>query len=161
VRQVVELGRYALPPRPARIEEVLEEMELRALADRPWLELSAGQQQRVTLARALAQLEPGGHLVLDEPVSAMDLAHVATVARALRDRVAGGATVLASLHDVTLASALAGHAWVLSEGRVVGAGPAAEVLTAEVLEPVFAVRFRQVDLGQGRPLLVPEPPAVR
>ncbi|NNM27275.1 MAG: ABC transporter ATP-binding protein, partial [Phycisphaerales bacterium] len=62
VREVVALGRYALAPAPERIEAALTRLELNDVADTPFPALSAGQQQRVGLARAIAQVEPGGHL---------------------------------------------------------------------------------------------------
>jgi iron complex transport system ATP-binding protein len=154
VREVVDLGRFALPPDPARVERVMDELGLGPLAHRPFVELSVGQQQRVALARALAQLEPDGHLVLDEPTAGLDLAHVRLAAQLVRERARAGATVLIATHDLMLASALAERVWLLLEGRLTFAGPAAEGLTPERLQRAFGVPFQMVQGADG-PILLP------
>lgn len=156
VREVVALGRYAQPPEPRRLREALEAWDLVPLADRSFHSLSAGQQHRVALARAAAQLAPAGCLVLDEPTAAMDLSHARSTVAHLRDVAATGAVVIVSTHDLSLASVLADDIWMLSSGRLVGAGPASALLTPERLEPVFGVPFVRVMAGttaQVTPLL--------
>jgi iron complex transport system ATP-binding protein len=155
-REVVELGRHALSADRRRVEKSLEALHLADLADRPYPTLSVGQQQRVTLARALAQADRGGHLVLDEPMSAMDLAHVQLSLHVLRQRAADGATVVMAMHDIALAAAVADDVWVLGDGTTVASGPVATVLTPARLEEVFAVPFHQVRDEHDRPALVPE-----
>jgi iron complex transport system ATP-binding protein len=159
VREVVELGRYALPPAPGRIHAALSRMELCELAERPYAALSVGQQQRVTLARALAQLGPGGHLVLDEPISGMDLRHAHDVMQLLRDLAAGGATVLIAMHDLTLAAASADDAWLLERGRLVAAGAVGDVLQVDRLREVYGVHFEWVATADGARVLTARPPA--
>ncbi|MHC4949120.1 MAG: ABC transporter ATP-binding protein [Planctomycetota bacterium] len=158
VRQVVELGRFSLPPDPPRIAAVLDELDLARLRDRVYPALSVGQQQRVTLGRALAQLAPDGHLVLDEPASAMDLRHVRRAHAALRRRADGGATVLVALHDIGAAAGLADDAWLLDGGRLVAAGPVADVLDPRRLEDVFGVGFEWVRRDGRAPMLVADGP---
>ena len=155
VREVVEMGRYALPSRPKRIEHAMNELELTELADRPFATLSNGQQQRVTVARALAQLNDDGHLILDEPTSAMDLLHVQRTMSLLCDRAERGVTVLLVLHDLTTAAAIADEAWLLDDGRLMASGPVNSVLTPERLTDIFHVRFRWIEQAGGR-LLVAE-----
>lgn len=145
VRQVIELGRFTLPPSDVRVNQAIEHLDLADVADRPYLHLSVGQQQRVTLARALAQLEPNGHLILDEPMAAMDLRHLQQAMRLLRQLANGGATILVAMHDLPLAANVADDAWVLENGRLVLAGPVAETLVPQKLEPVFGVRFANSD----------------
>ncbi len=152
VRETVALGRYALPSTRAAVDAALEAMQLRALADRRWDTLSAGQQQRVVIARALAQLDRPGLLILDEPTAALDLRHGLHALALLRTRAEAGHLVLAALHDLNLAAAYAHEAWLLDGGHLVEAGPAEQVLRPARLEPVFGVRFTRHG-----PCLFPEP----
>ncbi len=144
VREVVELGRYALPASRRRIDLAMEQLELQGIADRPFPLLSVGQQQRVTLARAVAQLSSGGHLLLDEPASAMDLYHAHTCAALLRRLADEGATVVIAMHDLTAAASMADECWLLHDGRLVAAGPTSEVLDIQRLQEVFGVEFEWV-----------------
>lgn len=159
VRQVVELGRYALPASRARIETALSRLELTDLADRPYTALSVGQQQRVTLARALAQLEPQGHLVLDEPMSAMDLRHVRDGCDLLRELADQGGTVLIAMHDLSLAASFADDVWLLHDGRLSAAGNVCDVMDIEQLRDVFEVDFRWIQSDTAGPWLVTNRPA--
>ncbi len=142
VRQVIELGRYALPPAPGKVDEVLSQLALEGLSERSFPELSVGQQQRVMLARAVAQLSPDGCLILDEPMSAMDLRHVRDVLRLLRELAWSGATILIVLHDVGLAASVADDVWLLQNGGLAAAGAMADVLTLPQLQAVFDISFQ-------------------
>ena len=154
VREVVELGRYALPSDPARANRAMEQLALTELTQRPFPELSVGQQQRVMLARALAQLSPGGCLVLDEPMSAMDLRHVHRAMALLRDLADSGAAVIMVLHDLGLAASVADHIWLLRKGELAAAGTKEDVLTLPRLEAVFGVAFQWLTDAGGRRHLV-------
>lgn len=158
VRQVVELGRFALPPDSRRINHALRSLDLEDVADRAYRALSVGQQQRVTLARALAQLAPDGLLVLDEPTSAMDLAHAAQAHRLLKAAANDGATVIMAMHDLSMAALVADRAWLLHDGRLVAAGDTGEVLEPPRLQQVFGVGFAWIADEQGRRRLLAEPP---
>jgi iron complex transport system ATP-binding protein len=154
VRQVIELGRYALPADSTRIAEAIETLDLSDVANRPFPALSAGQQQRVTLARAVAQLAPDGHLIMDEPTSAMDLRHVASALRLFQRLAAGGATVIVAMHDISAASVLADDVWLLSAGSLIAAGPSSDVLVLERLQSLFGVDFQWMNDLSGRRRLV-------
>ncbi len=143
VAEVVAMGRHALPRDDDAVDRALHRCELGGLVDRPFVELSAGQQQRVLLARALAQAAGDGKMMLlDEPTSAMDLAHVHRMMRNLKSVAADGVAVVAVLHDVNLAARYADQVWLLDEGRLVAAGDWATVLTPEIVGPVYGVRLR-------------------
>lgn len=154
VRQIVDLGRYALAPDDAKVDAALRRLELEDLAERRYHELSVGQQQRVTLARAMAQLAPDGHLIADEPTSAMDLRHVHDTMGLLRELADGGATVLVAMHDLTAAATCADDVWLLDDGRLKAAGVVSEVMDVAKLELVFNTMFERVQLRSGRSVLV-------
>jgi iron complex transport system ATP-binding protein len=108
-----------------------------AWADRSFSSLSGGERQRVRLAAALAQ-EPS-ILVLDEPTNHLDVrASLETIAL-LRTLADDGVTVVAALHDLTLAG-WADHVALIADGRLAAAGPVADVLTAERIGAVYDVR---------------------
>lgn len=156
VREVVELGRHALGHAPARIGEALAAVGLAALAERPFHELSTGQQQRVSVARALAQHSPGGVMLLDEAFSAVDAAECAGLLAVLRARAAAGATVLLATHDLALAAAAADHAWLIRDGRTAGFGPAGDWLTPARLEPFLGLPVAVARSTDGRPIPIPD-----
>lgn len=139
LRHIVELGRFALGPSAARVNEALETVDLLERADTIWHEASAGMKQRTSIARALAQRTPGGLLVLDEPTSALDLRHIGIVSDVLRTCAAEGDLVIAAIHDVALAINLADTAFVLRHGELVLAGQSSAVLSPGSLGEVFGV----------------------
>ncbi len=143
VREVVQLGRFALPHSTTAISEALQRCELARDADRLFNALSVGQQQRASLARALAQVHgcAAGAVLLDEPTAALDPRHVQQTGRILRDLADAGRTVVVILHDLVLARRLSDDLWVMHEGRIVATGPTAEVLEPALLERVYGVGF--------------------
>lgn len=124
--------------------DCLEQVGLKGYEDRDYLTLSGGEQQRVHLARVLAQLtqaeehkEQHRLLFLDEPTSSLDIAHqhqVLDIVRGLTKKQMG---VLAILHDLNLAAQYADRILVLSEGKILAMGKPFEVLTSEILREAF------------------------
>lgn len=176
VRRVVEMGRHAHPDDPRIIDWALRACELTTLAERVFNHLSVGQQQRVLLARALAQAagcwsdetlavawdiagprHDGAVMLLDEPVSAMDPRHVHQSMALLRRAAARGLSALMVLHDLNLAARYADELWLLHAGRLVKAGSCRDVLDPAVLGPVYEVRFENLAGPDQRPLLRVEP----
>lgn len=158
-REVVELGRYALAPDHKIVEHAMMEMDVLDLTDRVLPNLSAGQQQRVSVARALAQLPSEGDgigaLIMDEPTSAMDLRHAQRCTTVMRNLAQRGHAVIVSIHDLILAGAVADDVLLLDEGRVIAHGPKEVVLTRDVLSGVFDVEFEMVKRADGTGVLMP------
>lgn len=168
VRELVAMGRYPHLGRAFEGEadrratdSALAELELGDLADNPIHTLSAGERQRVGIARLLCQA-PSAYL-FDEPTSNLDPAHVERFVAIARALAARGAAVVCVVHDLDLALRLADRLIVLHAGRVFGDGPPAEVLTTELVRAVWGVEVVRVDALTGRPALVVNalPPAKR
>ncbi|WP_198676272.1 metal ABC transporter ATP-binding protein [Kribbella monticola] len=129
VQEVVSSGllsrrRLFRPLKAADRQAAEHALELVDMADRRKdgvAELSGGQQQRVLIARALVS-DPD-LLILDEPTAGVDLASQAIFADAIRERVAGGSTVVMVSHDLGPMDALIDRSVVLRRGRIVYDGP--------------------------------------
>jgi iron complex transport system ATP-binding protein len=128
--------------------------------------LSTGERQRVSLARAVAQVTDAvvapaadaRFLLLDEPTSSLDPAHQHTAMRLIRRMAGEGRGVLAVLHDLNLAAAYADRVVLMHEARVVESGTPAEVLRADILERVFDIPMLVIPHPElAHPLVVAEP----
>ncbi len=119
----------------------LELLDAAHLANRPITELSGGERQLVTVARALAQ-EPEV-MLLDEPASALDLKHRTQLARALR-RLSDerGITALMITHDLMLLDSVADLVLAMKCGRLIANGAPESVLSEEILSDVYDARIR-------------------
>ena len=121
----------------------LGEVALDAFADRAYPTLSGGEQQRVQLARVLAQLagSPGAALLLDEPTSALDPRHQRLVLGLARRAAAAGHAVVVVLHDLTLAARWCDRIVLLAGGRLVADGPPRAVFTPAMLGAAYDTPF--------------------
>jgi iron complex transport system ATP-binding protein len=137
----------------AAVHDVLARLDLERFAGRTMDTLSGGERQRVILARALAQ--GATLLLLDEPTSALDIGHQQEVLD-LVDELRGqhGLTVLATMHELSIAGEYADRMVMLAGGRVVATGPPRAVLTEELLSAHYGARVRVIEGEQG-PLIVP------
>jgi iron complex transport system ATP-binding protein len=137
----------------AAVRAVLDRLDLAGFASRPLARLSGGERQRVFLARALAQ--GATLLLLDEPTAALDIGHQQEVLELVDDlRRDEGLTVLATMHDLSVAGEYADRLVLLAAGRVVAAGAPTEVLTEELLARHYGARVRVLP-GEHGPLVVP------
>jgi len=167
VAQTLALGRYALGSCPGAIERAMKQTDLEELADRSFHTLSAGQQQRVMLARALAQLDPGGrrsgehgsrYLIADEPTSALDPKHAIETLSLFGRLAAGGIGIIVALHDLTSAARIADHAVAMGPtGTIAAAGVVSETLVPDILEPIYGVPFAVTETMTG-PVVTPVTP---
>lgn len=144
VEQAVLLGRTAYMSWLGKAGEqdrravarALEQTGLTAFAGRRIARLSGGEQQRVLLARALAQETPV--LLLDEPTNHLDLHHQAGLLSLVRTLCwQKGLAVLMAMHDLNLVSAFADRAALLVEGRLQAVGRVEEILQPERLAAAY------------------------
>lgn len=103
-------------------------------------QLSGGEQQRVMIARALCQQT--GILLLDEPVSALDLKHQTEILNTVRQAAAGGLACVCVLHDLNLASHYSDRICLMREGRIVSSGAPRDILRKDILEEVYETSIR-------------------
>jgi manganese transport system ATP-binding protein len=145
VRETVTMGRYATagPIRRlqahdrAAVDAALEALALTELAARPLHQLSGGQRQRAFVAQGLAQ---GAQLLLlDEPITGLDLVSRQHILDAIAAERAAGRTVVVSTHDLGDASQ-ADHLLLLA-GRVVASGPPSAVLTDAHLADAYGAHL--------------------
>ncbi len=106
-------------------EEVIDQLDLRALLSRPVGELSKGQRKRALLAIGL--LTPQPVLLIDEPFDGLDLRQTREAAAGLRAHAARGRTLFLSIHQISDAARLCDRFVLLSDGRVKGEGTMAEL----------------------------------
>jgi iron complex transport system ATP-binding protein len=145
VRETVAQGRFSRlgwfgPETAADREAAAAAMEAAGLSDcgdRLVTELSGGEQQRVLVARAIAQ--DAGVLLLDEAVNNLDLRYQVLILGMIRAMAGKGAAVLISLHDLNLAALYGDRVLLLSEGRVAALGSPREVFSAGTLRDVFGL----------------------
>ncbi len=137
----------------AVVDAVLRRLDLLRFADRALETLSGGERQRAFLGRALAQ--GATVLLLDEPTSALDIGHQQEVLDLVDTlRADRGLTVLASMHDLSIAGEYADRMVLLADGIVVATGSPRDVLTEKLLAAHYGARVRVID-GEHGPLVVP------
>ena len=127
--------------------EALEQLGMTALADVPLAELSGGQQQKAYLAMALSQATP--LLLLDEPLTFLDIRQQLELLAALRRLCSQGKTICLVVHDLNTALTFADALIVLDGGRVVAQGAPAAIAADGVIDRVFGVRTECVVLPRG------------
>ena len=155
-QDVVMLGRYphqtgfggATRADHAAVERSLEAVDGKSVADRPICVLSGGELTRILLARALAVEAP--LLMVDEPITALDPYHQLHVMEILQRLAHEGRGVLAVIHDLSLAARFMDRIILMHEGRIIGDGAPANVLTDDLLADVYGIDVvRGAQDGQG------------
>ena len=133
------LGRFQSPGKHDReaVNAALEFVDALFLRDKRINSISAGERQRVVLARALAQ-EPG-ILMLDEATSHLDIAHQQLIARILLELNRQGKTVVLLSHDLNLAALCCTRILLLDRGKTVACDAPERVITAELIRSVYGL----------------------
>lgn len=166
VHEVVRLGLSGgvsgVHPGTDLAAEALARVDLAGFGGRMYQSLSGGEQQRVQLARVLCQVwHPvvDGRprlLLLDEPVSSLDIRHQLLVMQIAREFAAAGGGVVTILHDLNLAALHADRVLAIANGSAAAFGPPADVLTPALVRDVFACDLAVSDYAGAR-VFVPAP----
>jgi iron complex transport system ATP-binding protein len=149
----VGIGRSQVPDatQQRRVAELMEQLGLADLAERPYAQLSDGQRRRLLLARALVHAPQV--LVLDEPTNGLDLRAKHQLLAILRGLARGGTTLLLVTHQIEAILPEISRCVLLREGRVVGDGPADALLQDAPLSDLFATPLRVCEANGFRQVL--------
>lgn len=149
VREVVELGRaphsgFFYSKEDAEIVTIcLEKVGILTFADRSYTTLSGGEQQRVHVARALAQIwdsvenNQQCYLFLDEPLASLDVANQHEIMHLLKQLCSKNVAVFIVIHDLNLAAQYADHVYILKNGKTFTEGSPVEVFTEDTIYQAF------------------------
>ncbi len=145
VEEIVALGRYPHAGMFVRLDDhdtavlndALELTDTHRLVHRKFFTLSMGEKQRVMLAMAIAQ---GPEiLLLDEPISHLDIGHQLTFIRTLRHLHSKGTTIISAMHELPLAMEFFGRLCLMDNGRIVQCAPSGDRELLETVKSVFGV----------------------
>jgi iron complex transport system ATP-binding protein len=161
VYKVVAQGRYAHHRGLARLQrsdhvairEALEESDTLELSERPFTELSFGEQKRVMIARALAT--GARTLLLDEPTASLDVEHALRLFALLRTLSAQGRCIVVVLHQLDEAVSFSDRAALVKAGQLVAMGPSREIISPERVRALYNV---DMIVGGGLGFRLPEAP---
>jgi iron complex transport system ATP-binding protein len=162
VRELAALGRYpwhgALgrpgPEDRSATDAAIAACGLEGLAARRVDTLSGGEAQRAWLAMLIAQ--EAGTLLLDEPISALDIAHQVEVLALVQSLSrARGRSVVVVLHDLNMAARYCDHIVALKSGRLVFEGAPDDLMTADRLLDIYGARMEVMTRADGSPVALP------
>lgn len=121
------------------VREALDKVNMLSMADRSFSTLSGGEQQRVILARALAQKTPC--LILDEPTNHLDITYQLELLDIVKSL---NITVISAIHDLNMAAMFCDRLYVLRDGQILSSGTPEEVLTTQMIREVYHVESQIV-----------------
>ncbi|KHJ53388.1 iron-hydroxamate transporter ATP-binding subunit [Aureimonas altamirensis] len=163
VRELVALGRYPWHGAlgrfgegdRAKVEEAMALTDIQGFADRQVDTLSGGERQRVWLAMLVAQ--DAECLLLDEPISALDVAHqIEVLSLVHRLSAERGLGVVVVLHDVNMAARFCDEILALKQGRLIARGSPQAIMTPGELQRIYGLAMDVLEHGPGRrPLAFP------
>ncbi|NDJ26585.1 ABC transporter ATP-binding protein [Campylobacter sp. MIT 19-121] len=133
--------------------EVMDSLGILHLADKDILNLSGGQRQMVMFASVL--IKSPEILLLDEPVSALDMHHQCVLLESVRKSTyEKGLLTIMILHDLSLAAQFADEILILHDAKIRAKGEAKEVLKRDIIEPIYRVRADIFKDDDGKPIVL-------
>jgi iron complex transport system ATP-binding protein len=138
------------------IRQAMARTDTLELADRQVGELSGGEQQRLLLARSLAQSAPV--LLMDEPTTHLDLQHQISILNLVHELAhQDGLAVLVALHDLNLVARYTDQVMLLLNGEIQALGNPGDVLTRDILSSAYHLPLSVIQNGQGNfPWIIPD-----
>lgn len=127
------------------VYDCLKKVGLEEFSKRMYSTLSGGEQQRVVLARALAQKTK--YIVLDEPTNHLDITHQLQIMRLIKE---SGITAVAAVHDLNIAAMFCDVIYAMKDGKIVSYGKAEEVITPENIKLLYGVESEIVRDKNGK-----------
>ena len=142
----------------ALLKDVAAALGLEDKLSRPASQLSGGEWQRVRLAAVILQIHPAGNphgrlLLLDEPMSGLDVAQQAALDALLSSLAHRGIAVVMSSHDLNHTLRHAHKVWLLARGKLIASGARDDVLTPQNLARAYKMSFRRLDI-EGHKMLI-------
>ena len=159
VRELVMVGRTPHKRRfdrdnesdRAMVDDAIRQVGCEDLAHRGFNTLSGGEKQRVLIAQAIAQ--GADHLILDEPTTHLDIRYQVEILELVS---ALGITVLAAIHDLSLAALFCDTVHLIADGRIIAGGPPESVITAEMVRRAYGADVLVIEHPEtGAPHLIP------
>lgn len=136
------------------VQKVLEKVGLTELADKPYTEISGGERQQATIARALVQ-EPKA-ILFDEPTAHLDYGNQIKTLRVIKSLAEKGYAIIITTHNPDHAIMLGGTVAILSQDGHLEVGPAEKIITEEKLKEVYDTDLKLVMMEEfGRNICVP------
>ena len=151
VKELLSLGGYAQQRGLGRmfgshapeekILQVLDRLQLEPLAHRSYRQLSGGQAQRALLGMALVQDPP--ILLLDEPTAHLDPGHAKNLITLLQELAhQDHKIIVVAYHDLATVGLFADQIWLMDEGQILYTGASEKVLTADIIQTTYGIRFQ-------------------
>ena len=142
VKEVVSMGRSPHKKNLERdniedfkiVKESLQKVGMSEFSNRSFSTLSGGEQQRVILARALAQKTPC--LILDEPTNHLDIKYQLSLLNIVKSL---DLTVISAIHDLNIASMYCDRLFVMKDGQIVASGTPQDILTKELIKEIYEI----------------------
>lgn len=167
IRDIVMLGRYPHTTTNATnlsiVENLLQRLNLIKLADRNYMMLSGGEKQRVQIARVLAQLfitedmrlHPQSILLMDEPLSSLDLPYQSILMSFLKELCKKGLSLITVFHDINIAANYSDRCFFMKNGKLISEGRTEDAVTSKNIFDTYGIHVDVIEHPKtGRPHII-------